>query len=886
VIVVADASPSYGDRGTAERRPVTRSLERRFEAVVLGWDGIVALDGSSDGAGVRQLLEAACAWGLHLGIVTGTEVADVDDRLGARPDGPGQLLLARGAELYRVGRLGPEPLGRVGSPLDAERRVTAPDASEASRRIFGRLWSLGVPAPLVLVAGDELAAARVPAADGDPAALLRLLEDQIERRRRGEPPGVVEDPVWSIVVEGTAPELERAAESRLALADGCIGTRGSLATPVPGASPGVFVAGVYQGDGAASRLLTAPLWNQVVEAAPTTAHVRRVLDLRAGLLHQELGEDGERLAVVQLSSAAQPGTAVLRATQDHVEPIEWAPPLEGSGVPVSSAGAVTQAHARLSGDPGGVAVAASQRATADGPSGRQLDRIAVFRSHPRRCPSLDAATAALREAERAGFERLLNEHRAAIGERWEHAGIAIPGDPELEQAVRFSLFHLIGSVADRGEAAVGARGLAGPGYLGHVFWDADVFVLPFLAATHPSAARAMLEYRIARLPAALAEAAAEGSAGAHFPWESAATGEEVTPSHGPDGRGRTVPILTGELEEHIVADIAWGACCYAAWSGDAAFLTGPGRGLLLETARWWAHRIELDTAGVAHIRGVAGPDEYHLPIDDNAFTNVMVRWNLRQAAALAERVAEAGVAGAEVARWRALADALVDGYDPATGIYEQFAGFHALEPLVIADVARHRPISAPLLLGDDRVTRAQVVKQADVMMLHHLVPDEVAPGSLAPNLDYYEPRTSHESSLSSGVYASLLARAGRVDEARDLLAQTASLDLHDLTGTTGGGVHIAGMGATWQALAWGFAGLRLEGEVLRIAPNLPDRWDALELRICLRGARLRLVLRHDHVEVDADRPVSVRVGSGTPRELSAGDHRIPIPRRADEAPER
>ncbi len=146
----------------------------------------------------------------------------------------------------------------------------------------------------------------------------------------------------------------------------------------------------------------------------------------------------------------------------------------------------------------------------------------------------------------------------------------------MQLAIRLAMFHLMASVADSGEAAVGARGLTGTGYRGHVFWDADVFVLPFLAATHPPAARAMLEYRVRRLPAAMDAAKALGRAGARFPWESARTGRDVTPTSARDRQGRIVPIRTGRLEEHIVADVAWAACCYVDWSGDEEFAQRAG----------------------------------------------------------------------------------------------------------------------------------------------------------------------------------------------------------------------------------------------------------------------------------------------------------------------
>ena len=229
----------------------------------------------------------------------------------------------------------------------------------------------------------------------------------------------------------------------------------------------------------------------------------------------------------------------------------------------------------------------------------------------------------------------------------------------------------------------------------------------------------------------------------------------------------------------------------------------------------------------------------------------MARWNLRKAAEWAAEF-DADIAEGEQALWLDTAAALVDGHNSSTGVYEEFAGFNDLEPLVIAELSPRRPIAADLLLGHDRVAGAQVVKQADVLMLHHLVPDEVEPESLVANLDFYEPRTAHGSSLSPAVHASLLARAGRLGRALQLLRIAATIDLEDLTGTTAGGLHLATMGGVWQALAFGFAGLRPRGEALVVDPRLPDGWDQLSLRVRFRGARAQIRVRHDGVTVEGD----------------------------------
>jgi trehalose/maltose hydrolase-like predicted phosphorylase len=380
---------------------------------------------------------------------------------------------------------------------------------------------------------------------------------------------------------------------------------------------------------------------------------------------------------------------------------------------------------------------------------------------------------------------------------------------------------------------------------------------------------------VRRLPAALAAARAGGEAGARFPWESAADGFDVTPAFGVDRTGHTVPILSG-LAVHIVADVAWAAACYSDWTGDDDFANGPGRTLLFETARFWAARIQLDPSGSGHLLGVTGPDEYHPRVDDNAYTNVMARWNLRRAAAAA-RADLPGVADEEVERWEQLAAALVDGYDPGRRVYEQFTGFSELAPVVIAQVAPRRPITADVWLGTDVVRASQVLKQADVLMLHHLVPDEVVPGSLEPNLAFYEPRTAHGSSLSPGIHAALLARARRVPKALEALRLTSRIDLDDLTGTTAGGLHLAAMGSLWQSLTQGFGGIRPAGAVLEVDPVLPLGWRSFEIPVVFRGARVSVRIDERMLTIRSDRRIDVSVGGAPPTRVGAGAVHLPRP---------
>jgi trehalose/maltose hydrolase-like predicted phosphorylase len=615
----------------------------------------------------------------------------------------------------------------------------------------------------------------------------------------------------------------------------------------------VLVAGVYRGHGEKSELQPAPSWNRLSLRTPPET-LRRVLDLHAGLLTQEAAGEFSSL---QFSSLAEPGLAVLRARASR-QALERSPPL---ALPAHVHAEQEHDGSVMRIEVGDVVLetAAVQTIAGRGEDGA-LERIAAYAT----AAVDDSSRPALRRVHRAreaGRERLLIDHRCAWAERWEQADVRIDGDPELQLAVRLALFHLIGCAGDVGEAAVGARGLTGRGYRGHVFWDSDVFVLPFLAATHPAAARAILEYRVRRIPAAQHAAQAAGRGGARFAWESAASGDDVTPRSARDRAGRRVMIYTGQREEHIVADVAWAAAHYIDWTGDRAFGDGPGKRLLVETARYWASRAQSESDGTAHIRGVIGPDEYHELVDDNAYTNVMARWNLRRAFA---ETTDADIDRAERSAWLELADSLVDGYDAATGIYEQFAGFFELEPLVIAETAPRRPIAADLLLSPERVHRTQVVKQADVLMLHHLVPDEVAVGSLATNLAFYEPRTAHASSLSPGIHAALFARAGMLAQAQAALTLTARIDLDDVSGSTAGGVHIAAMGSVWQALVLGFGGARPRDELLELDPQIPDEWESFEFRLRFRGAKIRVGVNATAIRVTSDEPTAVSLAGAEP----------------------
>lgn len=773
------------------------------------------------------------------------------------------------------------------------------DKSHAARFAAEVLASEGVTGRLVLVVGEELGPrGGVPGSDsvmmvgeleravvvsvgvepegvppgvvalwGARLGLVELLDEQLARREARRVPRVDDDPRW-VVALPTAPSKERIAEALGTLANGWAGARGSAEHRGPGALPLFAVAGLYDDH---DRLLHGPVWTDVGIPTAPTGRANRMVDLRTGILvRADDGDGGAR--TFRFVSSDRPHAMALRAEAPSGV-LQTGDPLTvpgGNNDRVRSRGATTVAStgsgtARL-------AVAASERWGEHEGRGT-LERLCAWSTGRDGAVSERRAARQLARAASVGFDALVAGHRRAWARRWRGAEISICGGADAardELAARFSVFHLLAAAALKGEAAVGARGVTGESYEGHVFWDADVFVLPALVALQPRAARAMLEYRLRRLGAARANAAALGRAGARFPWESARVGTDVTPSLVHGIHGEPIRILTGSHEEHIVADVAWAAARYVDWTGDAAFLSGAGRDLIVETARYWASRIRLGPDDRGHLYGVMGPDEYHQVVDDNAYTNVMARWNLERGAALLDTTTPAGdgVAAEEAASWRTLASSLVDGFVPASGIYEQFAGYFDLEPLVVSDYARP-PVAIDVLLGPERVERSQLIKQADVLMIHHMLPAVAAPGSLGPCLDFYEPRTAHGSSLSPAISATLLARAGKPDDALELFRSAAQVDLDDVTGTTAGGLHLAAMGGVWQALALGFLGVRAEPGTLVVDPRLPSAWDELSMRFCLQGAPVVVRASHDEVAIEYAGPLHLVV-EGVEVERDAG----------------
>ncbi len=449
----------------------------------------------------------------------------------------------------------------------------------------------------------------------------------------------------------------------------------------------------------------------------------------------------------------------------------------------------------------------------------------------------DQVAAALALARLTGWDQLLAEQRAFLDDFWAGADVEVVGDPEIQQAVRFALFQVLQSGARAENRPIAAKGLTGPGYDGHTFWDTETFVLPVLNFTQPAAAADALRWRHSVLPLARERAADLGLQGAAFPWRTI------------DGQECSGYWPAGTAAFHINADIARAVLDYVDATGDEQFEQEIGAEILLETARLWRSLGHHDAEGRFRIDGVTGPDEYSAIKDNNVFTNLMARRNLAAGADLAEKhndvARRLGVTTEEAAGWRDAAKAMMIPYDQRLGVHPQHEGFteHAVWDFDHTPEERY-----PLLLHYPYfdLYRKQVVKQADLALAIQLCGDAFTSEQKARDFAYYEPLTVRDSSLSACTQAIVAAEVGQLELAHEYLAEAALMDLRDLERNTRDGMHMASLAGAWVALVQGFGGMRQTPDGLAFAPRLPSGFSRLAFHMRYRGRLIRLtVTRHE-----------------------------------------
>lgn len=708
---------------------------------------------------------------------------------------------------------------------------------------------------------------------------------------------------WHVRESALTPDDDGARESIFALANGYVGVRGTLDEAQPSVSRGTFMSGVYEyhplsypeggyghpdhgqavigvADGTTVRLQVDGVPLDVRETPPEEHD--RVLDLRAGTVRRQTEWVTPRGARMRLTTTRVVSLVhrSVSAVRYEVEALDRAvqvvvrsdlvangtPPKVHNSDPRVAEVLERPFQARLSRchETGGVlvhrthgsriGVAAAVDHAVELPEGGAVstqcddDQVVTtlvtdlrpgeragfvkYLCHVMSTddPSVDLqerALAGLDGARKRGWDGLLADQRTELDEFWDGADVELDSDPELQLAVRFDLFQLLQSAACVSGAPVGAKGLTGGGYSGHTFWDIEGFVLPALALLRPLDAARLLRWRSSTLDRARERAAVLDLAGASFPWRTI-DGNEVSAYW---------PASTAAM--HVNADIARAFCWYADVTGEDLTTVG-GLDVLVETARVWTAMAHEDHEGRVHLFGMTGPDEYTGVVDDNVFTNLMARGNLRAAADACERhsehVGRLRVTAEEMQQWRRTADAVHVPYDAVLGVHPSNEGFTSYGEWDFGSLRSAYPVEKHAHYA--KVYRRQVVKQADLVLALWWCSEAFTAEQTARDLDYYEQRTVRDSSLSASVQAVVCARVGHLDLALAYLRESALVDLRDLQGDSQGGLHLAAAAGSWLAVVCGFGGLRTDGPELRLAPRLPEDLHRIAFRLRWRGHRI------------------------------------------------
>lgn len=473
-----------------------------------------------------------------------------------------------------------------------------------------------------------------------------------------------------------------------------------------------------------------------------------------------------------------------------------------------------------------------------------------------------------------GFEGRFEQHKNAWQEKWDACDITIEGDDNANKAVRFNIYHLLITANEKDHKAnVGAKSLSGEGYKGHIFWDTEIFLLPFYIFTQPETAKALLLYRYNTMDDAKQYAKENGCEGARFAWEATDTGHEATPPWTADGAHR---IWCGERELHITSAVTFGVLSYYNISKDEDFFLNYGLEMLFEISRFWSSRLEYNEAEDRfELNNIEGPDEFHELVNNNVYTNWLTKWSLEQACqfyddytktsneAFSNVLSKLGLDQQEVDKWRQKASKIYIPFDEEKKLVEQFEGYFDLkdEPIVEWDEN-----SMPLYpVGYDHFNchTTTLLKQPDVLMLMYLLPDAFSSEVKKINYDFYEKRTMHKSSLSPSIHTIMGIETDNYERAFQYFERSAYVDLSNNQGNTGWGIHIASAGGTWQAMVNGFGGLRIKDAQLTFKPWLPKPWNSIQFKIKWRSSIVETTISKEDIQFnlvsDNNAPLAVKV---------------------------
>ncbi len=468
----------------------------------------------------------------------------------------------------------------------------------------------------------------------------------------------------------------------------------------------------------------------------------------------------------------------------------------------------------------------------------------------------------IEEVSRETFDELLEEQKNYLNEFWSIADINIEGDEKLQQGLRYNLYQLLQSVGKDSISNIAAKGLSGEGYEGHYFWDSEIYILPFFTLCNPKLAKQLLKYRYTILDYARVRARELGhKRGAAYPWRTI-TGEECS-----------AYFPAGTAQYHINSDIAYSYVQYYLATGDMDFIKEFGAEVIFETARIWIEIGHFDK-GLFKIDAVTGPDEYTAIVNNNYYTNVLAKYNLKWASKLYHLLqSEDGELLNLLCKKISLTKVEIEMFEKAyNNMYLPYSEEYKINPQDDAFLSKavwnfeDTPKDKyPLLLNYHPLTiyRYQVLKQADTVLAHFLAEDESNFDTIRNSYDYYEKITTHDSSLSSAVYGIMASKVGYLEKAYDYFIQTARLDLDDTHGNTKDGVHTANMGGTWMAIVYGFAGLRIKEDYISLNPRLPEKWNELKFKFLYKGACIKVDMQKEKtiIDVQCDYPINLKVNN-------------------------
>lgn len=450
------------------------------------------------------------------------------------------------------------------------------------------------------------------------------------------------------------------------------------------------------------------------------------------------------------------------------------------------------------------------------------------------------------------YDTELAAHRDAWEKKWDESDIKIKTTMIDQTVIRFNIFHLLCVCPEHTDKlSIGARGLTGEMYEGCVFWDTEIFKLPFFIYTNPQAAKKLLTFRYHTLEAARRHAKTNWFDGAMYPWQASEKGIEQTPYN-----------VGAYYAIHIVSDIAYAIQQYWEVTGDNDFMVDYGTEILIETARFFVSRSDYDERdGRYHIRAVRGPNEYDVCVNDNAYTNVMAIENFKTAKRAVHDMSlnspqcytqlktRIGFQEEEMKEWEQRISSLKIPYDPKRDLYEEDDAYFSRRPL---DMKKAKPTGKRIIdstLPYEALPLYQVTKQADVVLLMNLLPHLFTNEQKKNAYDYYEPRTAHDSSLSYAPYGVLSAHLGDHEEAYGYFRKSAYLDIEDLQLNTISGLHFANFGGSWQLVYFGYGGISQKDGVLFVEPNLPKEWEEMELTVAFKGTKVRLRMNNQRVHI-------------------------------------